>query len=1007
MSAKRLVKGPDGTYAELTLSVVATTRVGQTVHVTRLPPHLEERINVRKFAAGAQLLQEASQLVTTPQEWPSWKTAKPLIVCRNSAYKYCYSIVDGCNLVEAEASARVVHITTNEAHVSDVFGRIADERIAETPENKALCSTNAMSTPAVKPAPVQSQSARIYIACFHLPVRLFRDAVLGKWTATWGESLIARRDGSVANDLGTHWIGTVFAASNQVESAICDEHDQIRRALAPLNCTPLFFAESTRDLAYLGYCKQILWPSFHNVDIVDLTCACWKPNYGDPAFVWDQAATEHWWDAYVSLNHRFYQALSDWICDGDIVWVHDYHLMLLPNMLTADMDRTYGVHLSQHRRAHIIFFLHIPFPTSQIFRSLTRGPELLEGMVGADVLGFHAFDHARHFLNACKRLMGLSHQSVRGGLTGVEYLGRTVTVVVRHVSIEPREIATILNDHEFPHPPDMLSASVTKDTSTRAVFASIDSCQRLSGLALKFLAFERFLWDFERWRGRVILVQLAIREGKRLADESRTSSEIRKLVVRINTAFPGAICYRELAPPDVTLRDRICLWGRATTLVGTAIREGLSLAPFEYIFTRQRPLAAGLVLASEFSATASLLNGALRLNPFDSASLAAAFDCAMSMPDEERSGRHARDLPYVLSRPSGQWTRGILHDMWQVSSSAMSMSSLDGHGHTFGGQVIRDSPTNRSIPLDCTQLKWHSERTIRKVVLLHLGGTLVEKGERVGKYLKPNLHRPSSMHKSSILTEASIRLLKKLSESESTTVSVVTGVTMSALTMTLGQIPHLGLAASNGLYFSHACRLDNNRVSSIPRVAAHRRTWTIHDYSINWRSVEKTMLPILKWFTARTNGSSIIGRDHGMAWSYYRTDPEWGRIQANQLLTALSVLLSPYDVVASHAEGIIEIVPRRLQKSAVVRDVLATNRELHGETLDVIVCVGDDACDEEMFGSAHSFLADHSPLRSSKVVTRTVGDNPLLAAFYCTDHDEVTCALHALTLRTPATIDSI
>ncbi|KAH8084405.1 hypothetical protein JL720_7897 [Aureococcus anophagefferens] len=238
------------------------------------------------------------------------------------------------------------------------------------------------------------------------------------------------------------------------------------------------------------------------------------------------------------------------------------------------------------RKARIVFFLHIPFPTSQLFCSIAHGSRLLTGLVGADVVGFHAFDHARHFLNACKRLMGMPHKSVQGGVTGVEYEGRTVMVVVRHVSVEPGKILRALGGDATLREIEALDLTLQPlmAKKPKVVLAGVDSCQRLSGVALKLLAFERFLSEYPQWRGRVVLVQYALLDGTRVEDEARTSGELRKLAARINGQCAGAVEYREMPSSRLTLPVRLALWNRADALIGTAIREGHNLAPFESAF---------------------------------------------------------------------------------------------------------------------------------------------------------------------------------------------------------------------------------------------------------------------------------------------------------------------------------------------------------------------------------------------------------------------------------------
>jgi trehalose 6-phosphate synthase/phosphatase len=255
--------------------------------------------------------------------------------------------------------------------------------------------------------------------------------VNGQWQATWSESLLARKEGSkIVAAYRAHWIGTVTP-----HPPITNEGDRqaVRKVLAELDCTPIFIKQSTRQAHYYGFCKQVLWPAFHNIDLLDLSISGVSGGAGDKATSdWDQSRLDHWWQAYQQVNREFATVVNS-LVDSDsstYLWIHDYHLSLLPRMLDKEPAKS----------CRKVFFLHIPFPTSQIFRELECGEEILQGMLHADVVGFHAFDHARHFLNAAKRILGLNYESLEGGLIGVNFAGKTVLVSMSNVSIEPKMV---------------------------------------------------------------------------------------------------------------------------------------------------------------------------------------------------------------------------------------------------------------------------------------------------------------------------------------------------------------------------------------------------------------------------------------------------------------------------------------------------------------------------------------------------------------------------------------
>ena len=212
------------------------------------------------------------------------------------------------------------------------------------------------------------------------------------------------------------------------------------------------------------------------------------------------------------MNRKFSQVVASLVSGGDIVWVHDYHLALLPRMLRESRNETSVVF--ERKKSHssmivqddavkpirLVFFIHVPFPTSQVFRELEHGEALLEGMLHADVIGFHAFDHARHFLNAAKRILGLSHESLVGGLIGVRHRGTKVLVTVSNVSVETDIIDALL---EFPSVKED-AAALQRKHAGRTIIAGIDVAQRLSGISLKLQAYERLLTDYPVWQSKIV-----------------------------------------------------------------------------------------------------------------------------------------------------------------------------------------------------------------------------------------------------------------------------------------------------------------------------------------------------------------------------------------------------------------------------------------------------------------------------------------------------------------------
>lgn len=862
----------------------------------------------------------------------------------------------------------------------------------------------------------KNTAPKILFICFHLPVVVVK--VQGQWQATWSESLLAQKEGSkIVATYRAHWIGTVTPHPPIVSE---EDRQAVRKVLAELNCTPIFLNPSTRQAHYYGFCKQVLWPAFHNIDLLDLSTSSGvgtsgstsTSSSGHAASDWDQSRLDHWWQAYKQVNQDFATVVNG-LVDRDCstyLWIHDYHLSLLPSYLNQEPARS----------CRKVFFLHIPFPTSQIFRELECGEEILTGMLHADVVGFHAFDHARHFLTAAKRILGLNYESLVGGLIGVNYLAKTVLVSMSNVSIEPK-----MADAALALPSVAQGAQELKSKHAgRQIICGVDIGQRLSGTSLKLLAYERLLKDYPIWQQKVVMVQRVLIPGSRKTDEQLTLRELRALVQRIQDKFgPAVIDYLEVPGSTLPMDQRLALWKASDILMLTPIREGLNHWPMEFIYSKD-PESPGVVIASEFSAVCSILNGALRVNPFDIQMTITIIDKALSMDIQEREGRRYRDLEFVSNSPSDKWVRNVLRDLndaTEVSKGASKNNSNTATPttpsmtprrpkqeflHGTGGFLLKESQA-AFTHLSANTLKKAYDQCQNRVIVLDFNGTIVLK-EPPGKYLKREILGTSGNKPPPEVLEA----LSLLCQDPRNTVYVNSGDSAENVISALGHIPKLGLAVSNGANFSPPMTDQDSE-----------RRWLTFDLGVDWDAVKRVALPVLSKYTARSNGSFVKLTTFSIGWSYYSCDPEWGSLQASHLVLELENELKSFDVRFVTLKGIVEVVPRKLNKGLIVKKVLRDISRTHSEPIDFILCLGDDISDEKMFSSVFSFIAEmgdearatpdppvvdrdgslEEPPDWSMITTRiqdplycytcAVGKKPSHASFFVTDAEEVAKAL--------------
>ncbi|KAL2475175.1 hypothetical protein Adt_35911 [Abeliophyllum distichum] len=246
-------------------------------------------------------------------------------------------------------------------------------------------------------APSSVAADRVIIVANQLPVKAKRRPDNKGWSFSWDEdSLLLHIKDGFPDEMEVIYVGSL-----RVEVDSSEQDDVAQLLLDRFKCVPAFLPPDILSKYYHGFCKQHLWPLFHYM-------LPFSASHGNR---YDRS----WWEAYVAANKIFSQKVIEVINpDDDYVWIHDYHLMVLPTFLRRRFNRL-----------RMGFFLHSPFPSSEIYRTLPVREEILKALLNSDLIGFHTFDYARHFLSCCSRILGLEYQSKRGYI-GVEYYGRTV-----------------------------------------------------------------------------------------------------------------------------------------------------------------------------------------------------------------------------------------------------------------------------------------------------------------------------------------------------------------------------------------------------------------------------------------------------------------------------------------------------------------------------------------------------------------------------------------------------
>lgn len=609
-------------------------------------------------------------------------------------------------------------------------------------------------------APSSISQERLIIVGNQLPLRGQRRES-GEWSFSWDEDslLFQLKDGN-DEDKEIIYVGCIK------EEIIPEEQEDVAQTLLDtFKCVPAFIPPELFSKYYHGFCKQQLWPLFHYM----------LPLSPDLGGRFDRSL----WQAYVSVNKIFADKVMEVISpEDDFVWVHDYHLMVLPTFLRKRFNRV-----------KLGFFLHSPFPSSEIYRTLTVRDELLRALLNSDLIGFHTFDYARHFLSCCSRMLGLSYQSKRGYI-GLEYYGRTVTIKILPVGIHINQLQSVLN-----LPETVSRVSELRDKfKGQTVLLGVDDMDIFKGISLKLLAMEQLLSQHPSTHGKVVLVQIANPARGRGRDVQEVQCETYATVKRINETF-GNEGYDPVILIDSPLQfyERLAYYVIAECCLVTAVRDGMNLIPYEYVICRQgnekldeilglipSEMKRSMLVVSEFIGCSPSLSGAIRVNPWNIDAVAEAMDSALMISRMEKQLRHEKHYRYVSTHDVAYWARSFLQDLDRACMDHVRRRCW-GIGFGLGFRVIALDPNFRKLSIEHIVSAY--KRTKSRAILLDYDGTMI---------------LPNSI--STTPSPETVAILNSLCGDPKNVVFLVSGKDRETLTGWFSSCDKLGIAAEHGYF---------------------------------------------------------------------------------------------------------------------------------------------------------------------------------------------------------------
>jgi len=477
---------------------------------------------------------------------------------------------------------------------------------------------------------------------------------------------------------------------------------------------------------YEGYSNQTLWPLLHHFP----SLMKFNPEY---------------WKAYVEANQRYRDVILEHLKPDDLIWIHDYHLLLLPHMLRESAPE-----------ARIGFFLHTPFPSSSMFRLLPRREELLQGLLGADYLAFHTHAYLQNFRNSVLRILGFDSHMDR-----VQCGDRAVRLDALPIGIAPKGFSDLLEKDEETK---QRLANLRERFAERRILLGVDRLDYTKGIPERLRTFARLLRQAPELCGRVVLIQVAVPSREDIPMYKELRHEVDELVGEINGDFstpdwtPIIYIRRNLPRPELA-----ALYAAAELAWVTPLCDGLNLVAKEYIACQQDQ-AGGLIL-SEFAGAAAEMGEAFLVNPYDEERTAESIEHALSLPDDQRRERIEALHKRVVRNDVYKWGARFLSNLSDAAASR------EAH------------PSAKAKALPIADLIDLYRQTQRRQLLLDYDGTLV-----------PFAKRPRDAAPMPEL----LTLLNKLANDDANTVVIISGRSRTDLGNWLGEVPGLWLAAEHG-----------------------------------------------------------------------------------------------------------------------------------------------------------------------------------------------------------------
>jgi trehalose 6-phosphate synthase/phosphatase len=618
---------------------------------------------------------------------------------------------------------------------------------------------------------------------------------------------------------------------------------------------PVFLPQKLIETFYEGFCNKTIWPLFHY-------------------FVTFSIFEDLLWQDYIRVNQAFADTIIEQYQEGDIIWIHDYQLMLVPQMVRSKLPQ-----------ASIGFFLHIPFPSFEVFRVLPREwrEQLLEGLLGADLIGFHTHEYTQNFLRSVLRILGFEHFVGK-----IRYHDRAISVQTFPLGIDFDKFQQTARSRAVQD----YQKHLKEVFGDKKIILSIDRLDYTKGVSSRLAGFDMFLNRYPEWRKKVILTHISIPSRVGVDQYQRMKRLMEEQVGRINGKY-GTIDWTPISYQfdSVPFEQLVGLYKQSDIALVTPLRDGMNLIAKEYIASKTD--GTGVLILSEFAGAVKEMSETITVNPYSISEIAKTIHLALEMPKSKQKQINASLQKKLKNNNVTYWAKHFIDNLKLVKDQQSSAQTK-----YLSGKFV-------------DRLASNYKNAHRRLLIFDYDGTLVDfadtpHGAKPGKKL--------------------LELLQTMAEDKSNEVVICSGRDRETMEKWFGHIP-LSLCAEHGLV-----------------VKQKWSNWKVMIETINSpKSWQSEAVRLLSQYVEQVPGSFVEQKEYSLAWHYRKADPEIADIRSKELLDDLVSFILNKDLYILSGNKVIELKYSTMNKGVAI---LPFAKKEH---YDFVLAAGSDRSEDDIF----------------------------------------------------------